>query len=99
VLGPLPHLEFAPAIPRQWNRQSQITSGTFRTATPKADVADQKCEKAPSNGRCGGVAVRKGDKDTEGCEADEFEERAAILEFDGGLSREEAEAIARAELR
>ncbi len=30
--------------------------------------------------------------------SDDFEERAAILEFDGGLSREEAETLARASM-
>jgi hypothetical protein len=32
-------------------------------------------------------------------ERDRFEERAAIAEYDGGLTREQAEALARAEVR
>jgi putative DNA primase/helicase len=35
------------------------TTCTFQSATAEADVADQKYEKAPSNGHCCGVAVPK----------------------------------------
>jgi hypothetical protein len=31
--------------------------GSFQTATEKVSVADQKCEKPPTNGHCSGVAV------------------------------------------
>jgi hypothetical protein len=37
--------------------------------------------------------------DPSGVTAEELEERAAIMEFDGGLPREEAERRARAEVR
>jgi hypothetical protein len=37
------------------------TSEPFPNATPKTDVADEKCEKPPSNGHCSGVAVQNGD--------------------------------------
>ena len=80
------------------NPDEMGTSGTFPTVTPESDVTDGKCEKPAENGHCDGVTVQKADEGTEGCEADEFDERAAILEFDGGLTREQAESRARAEL-
>jgi Protein of unknown function (DUF3631) len=82
----------------QGNNADEIgISGAFQKVTPEGDVTFQKCEKPASNGLCYRVTDPQGDEGTEWREA--FEERAAILEFDGGLSREEAEAIARAELR
>jgi hypothetical protein len=39
------------------------TSEPFQTATPVLDVADEKCEKPPSNGHCSNVAAQKQDND------------------------------------
>jgi putative DNA primase/helicase len=75
------------------------TSNPFHKVTPECDVTFQKCEKPLRPSDCYRVTDQNGDEAAEGREADEFEERAAFLEFDGGLNREEAEAIARAELR
>ncbi|MBM4118758.1 hypothetical protein FJ251_13695 [bacterium] len=49
-------------------------------------------EAEPSFGSTGSAA-RAGPPDAE-CLREEFEERAAILEFDGGLNRAEAERLA-----
>jgi Protein of unknown function (DUF3631) len=77
--------------PQRHNVHGMGTSAQFQTATPETNVAAQKYEKPLSDGCCGVVADVQDDNDA-------FEERAAILEFDGGLTREMAEAQARAEL-
>src|SRR5262249_23772461 len=47
--------------PQHRNKADETgTSDLFQTATPDADVADQKCEKPNNDGHCGGVADAKG---------------------------------------
>jgi putative DNA primase/helicase len=77
--------------PQRHNGHDMGTSGRFQTATPEPHVAVQKCGKSLSDRSCGVVADELADHDA-------FEERAAILEFNDGLTREKAEAQARAEL-
>jgi len=52
-------------VPEPLQRDTLTAAGTsepFPNATPRLDVADEKCEKPPSNGHCSGVAVQKQDK-------------------------------------
>lgn len=84
-----------PEAPQRHNADGTGTSAAFRNATPQADVADGKREKPLHHNGCGVVAAKI---PLEPSADDDFAERAAILEFDGGLSREEAEAAARREL-
>lgn len=93
-LSPLPGKSATSAT----SATTQHSSG-FEGVAAKPDVADQALhvaaslrEKPASNGYVAKVA------DVAPYSAEDFEERAAILEHDGGLSREEAEATARREL-
>jgi putative DNA primase/helicase len=71
------------------------------SATPGQSVADRKPLKANLTAGCGAVALVSGETgqmDTDKAEKpdpDDYEERAAIMEFDGEMSREEAEKLAR----
>lgn len=77
--------------PQQRNNPDEMgTSSAFQSATGSDVLHSESGEKPLQDNACGGVAVA----DTLD---DAFEERAAILQFDGGLSRSEAEEIARRE--
>jgi putative DNA primase/helicase len=52
--------------PQRHNADGTGTSGTFRNATPKTDVADQKCEKPLRHNGSGVVAVQTGGNGREG---------------------------------
>jgi putative DNA primase/helicase len=67
--------------------------GDFRNATSGDGVAFQNRENPSVSASCGVVALPDS-----GHEDAEFGERAAIIEYDGGYSRAEAERRARAEL-
>ena len=46
---------------QRYNTDEISSSDSFQTATKKADVADEKSWKGPTNGNCSGVAVAKGE--------------------------------------
>jgi hypothetical protein len=80
----------------RYNADEIRTSSAFRTAQPESGVADQKCEKPASNGRCSGLAVQNGDKGS----ATSDEAAAAAFPGDGedrpaGLSWREIDRLAR----
>ena len=60
----------------------------FRSVTPDVAVTERNGEKPLQTGACYGVTERTPPM------TEEQEERAAVMEFDGGLSREEAERAA-----
>ena len=80
-------------LPKRHNATTVKTWALLAVSKPphQPHVAVQKCGKSLSDRSCGVVADELSDYDA-------FEERAAILEFDNGLTRENAEAQARAEL-
>jgi hypothetical protein len=69
-------------------------SSDFQNATDENGVAFQIPEIARVSAGCGGVAFSV----PRPVDNDEFDERAGIIEFDGGYPRAEAELLARAEL-
>ena len=102
----LEHLE--DALSRYGRFQSVTTSQTnvsrtysdFQNVTAGPSVTFQKAEKLKDSAGCDVVTLQTGGlglmdmKQAEKSGADDFEERAAIMEFDGELSREEAEKFA-----
>ena len=72
--------------------------GVFQTATDEELVAFRNVEKYRKLNACGGVAVENPSGACFEDVVDGFEERAAILEYDGGFTRVEAEARAAMEM-
>jgi putative DNA primase/helicase len=87
------------AIPPQVSENNDF--GDFESAAPKNHLAVLNAEKSQKSSDCGGTA----DKASPGANLlwddnarDRFEERAAILEYEAGLTRAEAEARAAQEI-
>ena len=76
-----------------------VASGAGGRYPKRHNVADRKDENPQFSNTCGVWRQKSGGKGGEKEKSDDLdhnEERAAILEFDGGMSREEAERRASA---